>query len=528
MALLETKHLSFSYPEQKEECLNDISFTIEKGEFVLVFGETGCGKSTLLKQWKPSICPAGTRKGEVLFSSKSVETMNQRVEACKIGYVTQNPDQQIVTDRVWHELAFNLENLGIEEDEIRRRVAEIAVFFGITSWFHSSISQLSGGQKQILNLAAIMITRPELLLLDEPTSQLDPIATENFMNLLARIHTELGTTIVLAEHRLEEAYAKVNRCMFMENGKVLCFAKQHSVTKFLLEHHKEAFLLLPLQARFPAKIKQVYSISTISGAKQFVEQNIQKVMKQPADIGLSWDKKREILAFQHVWFRYEKNGTDILKDFSLQISEGQFLAIVGGNGQGKSTYLSLAAGIQRPYRGKVRKKKGAMVSLLPQNPQDLFWKDTVKEELTSISEKIEWVVEKLQIGELLDKHPYDLSGGQQQTVALGKVLLTKPDILLLDEPTKGVDQIRKKKLGKLFMQLNKEGITIIMVSHDVDFCATYAKQCGMIFDGRMTAFGDRHSFFLGQYFFTTTFLKICRNVYEGMIIEEEVYEYEMD
>ncbi|HAU85487.1 MAG TPA: cobalt ABC transporter ATP-binding protein [Lachnospiraceae bacterium] len=523
MAFLEAKNLSFRYATKDSFSLENVSFNIQKGEFILLFGETGCGKSTLLKQWKPSISPTGEKKGELRFNGKLLKELGQREEAWKIGYVSQNPDNQIVTDKVWHELAFTLENLGHPSDEIRKRVAEIAVYFGITGWFHKSVSQLSGGQKQILNLASVMIAKPELLLLDEPTSQLDPIATENFMNLLSRIHTELGTTILLAEHRLEEAYAKVDRCMVMEQGELICFDKVSQVAKYLFEEKKSAFALLPLQARLPILMKREYSIVTVGQAKRFIEENMEKASMNIENIAC--EKRVPVLSFQNVWFRYEKNGVDILRDFSLSIGKGDFLAIVGANGQGKSTFLQLAAGILKPYRGKVKSKASKGISLLPQNPQDLFLKSSVKEELLTVSEEIDEIAERLELTELLDKHPYDLSGGQQQMVGLAKVLLTRPEVLLLDEPTKGVDQLKKKKLGSLLQKLNRKGITIVLISHDVDFCAAYANKAGMVFDGVMTAVGERHTFFLNQYFFTTTCLKICREVYEGMIIEEEVLEY---
>lgn len=528
MALLKAEHMSFRHASADAFCLQDISFEIEKGEFILLFGETGCGKSTLLKQWKPSICPAGECKGRLCYQNEEVRCMDQRMEATQIGYVSQNPDNQIVTDKVWHELAFTLENLGIPSDEIRKRVAEIAVFFGITSWFHKSVKELSGGQKQILNLASVMIARPELLLLDEPTSQLDPIATENFMNLLKRIHMELGTTIILAEHRLEEAYPKADRCMVLKAGELICLATPDKTTEFLYQHRNiqepSAFELLPFQVRLPALLKKNFSTRTIGEAIRFVENNLlggsRIVDSVPETNGES------ILRFQNVWFRYEKNGLDVLRDFSLDIKRGDFLAIVGANGQGKSTFLQLAVNILKPYRGKIKKKEKIVVSMLPQNPQVLFTKNTVEEELLSITENIEDIIKKMELENVLKKHPYDLSGGQQQMTALAKVLLTKPDILLLDEPTKGVDQVMKQKLGALFKRLNQEGITIILVSHDVDFCAAYAKAAGMIFDGVISSIGEVHSFFTEQYFFTTTCQKICRSHYKGMITEQEVLSYE--
>ncbi|SES83545.1 ABC transporter ATP-binding protein [[Clostridium] polysaccharolyticum] len=531
MVLLEAEDLTFSYEGDGDGdgnvCLNQMSFQIEKGEFVLLFGPTGCGKSTLLKQWKPSLCPTGKRTGNVYFQGRNLELVSQREEASLIGYVSQNPDNQIVTDKVWHELAFTLENLGVPSAEIRSRVAETAVFFGMTEWFHKSIEELSGGQKQMLNLASVMITKPELLLLDEPTSQLDPIAMESFMNLLERIHRELGTTIFMVEHRLEEAYEKADRCMALEKGKVISFAKPCDVAKHLFLEKREGFELLPLQTRLPIYLKQEFSVRTVGEAKKFVEDNVKKVSKSDKGEGVNENQYLDdVLSFCNVWFRYEKKGKDIFRDFSITIKEGDFIGIIGANGQGKSTFLQLAAGIKRPYRGKVKKASAKNIAVLPQNPQTLFLKNTVKEELLVMGEDIDWIVKKLHLTEFLDRHPYDLSGGQQQLTALGKVLLTKPDILLLDEPTKGLDRIKKKKLGQLLTHLQTEGMTIILVSHDVDFCAAYARKIGMIFDGVLTGFTDCHSFFLPQYFFTTTCRKICREVYDGMISEEEVLEYE--
>lgn len=532
MELLEAEDLSFQYATAQSECLKEISFQLKKGEFVLLFGETGCGKSTLLKQWKPSICPSGKRSGNVRFEGESVQKIKQREEASYIGYVSQNPDNQIVTDKVWHELAFTLKNLGYKEQEIRKRVAEIAVFFGISSWFHKSIKELSGGQKQILNLASVMIAKPKLLLLDEPTSQLDPIATENFMNLLGRIHSEMGITILLTEHRLEQAYAKADRCMVLEHGRLICLDTVEATAEYLYRERKNAFSLLPLQARLPILLKENCSIRTIGEAKHFLEANC-------TGGKLEWKEEEKqkgecLVSLKNIWFRYDKNGEDVLRDFSLNIYQNDFLAIVGANGQGKSTFLQITAGILKAYKGKIvlagqgrkRKEQTVKLALLPQNPQSLFLKSTVREDLRSIAYEIDWVVERLHLEDLLDKHPYDLSGGQQQMVAFAKVLLTKPNLLLLDEPTKGVDMLKKKELGKLLKELNQEGMTIVLVSHDVDFCAAYAKTVGMLFDGVITSMGERHEFFMDQYFYTTTCLKICREVYEGMVVEEEVLQYE--
>ena len=221
MAFINFKDFHFTYPLAKRPALKQLNLTIEQGEFVVFCGVSGCGKTTLLKQLKQDLAPHGERSGRIFLNGQALDTLTERERAEKIGYVLQNPENQLVTDKVWHELAFGLENLGVEPSTIRRRVAEMANFFGIQGLFHHDTMHLSGGQKQLLNLASVMVMQPEVLILDEPTSQLDPIAATEFIQTLQKLNKELGLTILLVEHRLEEVYPLADRVVMLEQGKII-------------------------------------------------------------------------------------------------------------------------------------------------------------------------------------------------------------------------------------------------------------------------------------------------------------------
>ena len=573
MALFKIEKFSFKYHDQAQEVLNQIDLEIEEGSFVTICGKSGCGKTTLLRQLKPILSPYGHSKGTIYFKGEPIDRLDQRTQVMKLGYVLQNPEQQIVTDKVWHELAFGLESLGYDTQTIRLRVAEMASFFGITHWFYRSVHELSGGQKQLLNLAAVMAMQPEVILLDEPTAQLDPIAAKNFIEMLRRIHTELGITIILSEHRLEEVLPLTDKLIVMEQGKVLANGSVAEVGTVLAQSEHELFMAMPTAFKVAWKVeggKQNHVITVSEGRHWLREWNLRKQAAYHAVVnakaGLSEmpetienksikseskenkakeNKTKEngvinVLELKEVYFRYEKNSEDILKAVNYTFHKGHIHAIVGGNGTGKTTALTVIAGLNRPYRGKVQwNEKISRIMMLPQNPGDLFELPTVREELREIKESLmgnqkdeeirkaeETLLKKL-IGELelealLDMHPYDLSGGQMQSVALAKILLLRPEVLLLDEPTKGLDEPFKTKLGKLFRKLADEGMTIIMVSHDLDFCAKYSDECALFFDGSVISSGESKHFFLGNSFYTTAANRMSRGIIEGCVTCEEV------
>ena len=541
MALFTIQNLTFSYPDSPVPSLNHINLKIDKGEYVVLCGKSGSGKTTLLRHLKPVLTPYGSRTGEILFCGKPLEHLSASEQASKIGFVMQNPDDQIVTDKVWHELAFGLENLGTDPRIMRLRVAEMANFFGIQDWFYRDVSLLSGGQKQLVNLAAIMTLQPEVLILDEPTSQLDPIAASDFLNTLRKINLELGTTIIITEHRLEDIYHAADRVVVMENGCITADDTPQRVGEMLHTSGSEMFPALPTPVRvfYDTGAQGVCPLTVREGRKwlsnAFADRRL-KYIQPDESIKISADKN-VALEMKDVWFRYEKNTNDILRGVSLSVPAGSLYAIVGGNGTGKSTLLKTISGACKFYAGNLtilgrsikKYRAGELlencVAMLPQDPKSLFVKKTVREELEEMnpdSAVMESVILDCEIGHLLGKHPHDLSGGEQQRVALAKVLLTKPKILLLDEPTKGLDSFFKVKFSGILRKLQQQNITVIMVSHDIEFCAEYADLVSMFFDGQILTTDTPQRFFGDNSFYTTAANRMSRCVFTNAVTAKNV------
>lgn len=559
MALLEVKNLSFTYPRQPKDttepkpALSDVSLEIRKGEFMVLCGASGCGKSTLLRLLKRELAPEGEKSGEIIFCGREQSTLSEREAACEIGYVLQNPENQIVTDKVWHELAFGLENMGVPTPVIRRRVAEMACFFGIDDWFRKKTTELSGGQKQLLNLASILSMQPKLLILDEPTSQLDPIAASDFIHTLSKINKELGLTILLTEHRLEEVFPLADRVAVMDQGKLLFVESPrqagHELKKFDPNHRM--LLGLPSAVRIYQGLdaEDVTCPLTVRDGRNFIEENynntITRLEREPEK---KEEKDRPIaMRMKDICFRYEKEEPDVLDHVALTLYEGEVVSLLGGNGAGKTTLLSVISGTNRPYYGKIevfgkrlQKYRGKELYIrklasLPQNPQTVFLKMTVREDYeelakvlgckkSELEDKIQAVAQQLEITHLLDRHPYDLSGGEQQRAAIGKVLLLEPRLLLLDEPTKGIDAWSKRQLGNLLKDLRGQGITLLMVTHDVEFAAEVSDRCGLFFDHEITSVDTPEEFFCNNNYYTTAANRISRQQYENAITCEEVIE----
>ena len=517
------RNVDFTYPEGEKKALRNISFTVQQGEFVILCGPSGCGKSTLLRHLKSCLTPHGLFSGEIRYQGTLLSELSQREQAQQIGYVLQSPENQVVTDKVWHELAFGLESLGYDTPTIRRRVAEIAAFFGIENWFYKNVTELSGGQKQLLSLASVMAMQPGVLVLDEPTAQLDPIAAADFLALLGKINRELGTTIILTEHRLEEAFPFATRVIVMNEGAILCDDKPENVGLQLKDKGSGMFLAMPTAMRVWAAVEtNLPCPMTVRDGSNFLSQRVEEQALLPlAEKDSPVYPKDVTLECDDLWFRYEKDGPDVVKGFSLKLRKGEFYAILGGNGAGKSTTLKVISGLRSAYRGDVRLQ--GKLGHLPQNPQTLFVKRTVREDLYEVfrGEKIPKeqqdaevarITELCGLREFLDRHPYDISGGEQQRTALAKVLLTAPDILLLDEPTKGFDAEFKVTFALILRRLVAQGVTILMVSHDVPFCAEYAHKCGLFFDGSIVAEGTPREFFSGNSFYTTPANRMARHL----------------
>ena len=514
MAQIEIKNLTFTYAgeDKNTPAIRNISMNISRGDFIVICGKTGCGKSTLLRNLKPAIRPAGRTEGVVCYENKPIDEMDFRKQAQEIGFVMQNPEHQIVTDKVWHELSFGLENLGISTAKIRLRVAEMAEYFGITDWMEKSVEKLSGGQKQLMNLA-VMAMDPAVMVLDEPTAQLDPIEAENFIHTLKKINQDLGITIILSEHRLDIVLPEADRVFVMNQGEIVQQGNPQQIAEKIAEEDFLQFLPVSTRIYHMCGKTGIVPISVAQGRKWIEDQPIRS-----AKFCTSEKKKREeIIRCKNVWYRYEKKSEDIIKGLECHIYRGEIFAILGGNGTGKTTMLSLLAGIRNPYRGKIEKKGKS--GFLPQDVQTLFVRETVAEELEEVSGEI---IEEMELAPLKKKHPYDISGGQQQKVALAKVFQKNPDIFLLDEPTKALDPIYKKQLGKKLKQLSNEGKTVILVSHDVDFCGEYAHRCGLFANGKLTAVDNFREFFCANRFYTTTLHKIFRNKIKDVVRMEDI------
>ncbi len=569
---------SFAYPDGNDEsgrtylpdALRDTELHVRQGEFVVILGRSGCGKTTLLRQLKPSVTPVGKKKGQIIFDGKDICSLDDRMAASQIGFVWQDVNAQLVTDKVWHELAFGLESLGYDNGYVRRRVAEMGSFFGLGDIFHRKVMELSGGQKQLVNLASVMAMSPKVLVLDEPTSQLDPIAANDFINSLVRINRELGTTIIMTEHRLEDVLPVCNRSVVMENGRIIYDGDVRGFAESVRTKRIDRGLYLSM----PASVQIYMGLEKNSGKqlpltvpdarewlvdydRKFRENGgapvVPEIQNRGADEGVNGsenqadnaavdkgDKKRGavngqkdagcreehpvVCSLDEVSFRYERNTGDVLRQVSLDIYANEILMINGSNGCGKSTMLSLIANLYSPYSGKLRIAKNLRTGMLPQNPELLFTRRSVRDELIDANDRqqLAEIVRFCRLEELLDRHPYDLSGGEKQRLGLAKVLIADPDILLMDEPTKGLDNGFKMQLADMLRKLQKRGKTIVVVSHDIEFCAVAGDRVALLFDGEVAMVGDVRSYMSDNNFFTTAASRISRNILDGAVTVREV------
>ncbi len=539
MPYIHIQNLTFSYPGAETPVLQDINLTIRQGEYIVVCGRSGSGKTTLLRHLKSVLTPYGKRSGSILFGDTPLEQVPQITQASQIGYVMQNPQEQIVTDKVWHELAFGLESIGCDTATMRTRVAEMACYFDIQDWFHKDVATLSGGQQQLLNLASIMAMQPDILILDEPTSQLDPLAASDFLNTVRKINLELGTTVIITEHRLEDILPAADRVVVMEQGRIVGLDTPRALGRLLWQQNS------PMFAAMPTTVQIFYRSGgsgdcplTVREGRSWLGNTLPETPKYTTPPAPALKEKTTFaLELKDVWFRYEHNAQDVLRGVEISIPSRCIHAIVGGNGAGKSTFLKAICGNCKPYRGKVavfgknfKSYKPSelfrnCLAMLPQDPKSLFVKDTVQEDLQEVCKSLDRIQELAalcQIDTLLDRHPYDLSGGEQQRAALAKVLLTNPKLLLLDEPTKGIDSFFKETLAEILRKLNKLGVTIIMVSHDVEFCAKYADYVSMFFDGQVLTTHTPQTFFGGNSFYTTAANRVSRAFFQNAVTADDV------
>lgn len=575
MALLALDQVTFAYPDAARPALDGVSLVFSPGSYTVVAGPSGCGKTTLLRALKTPLAPAGRWEGTVLCDGAPLTEVPLRDQARRIGFVMQEPDAQIVCDSVEAELAFGLENVAAPREVIGLKVAEMASFFGIQPWLHRRTRSLSGGQKQLLNLAAVLALGPEVLVLDEPTSQLDPLAADEFLAAVRRVNRELGVTVIMAEHRLEGILSDADQLVVLQDGRVAAAGKPRAVATRLAAENS------PMAAALPAALR-VWA--AVDGAEGSGDADAGFLPPLTVREGRAWLGTRErchvsdegararyaenaptasgpvALRLRDVWFRYEREAPDVLRGFSLEARTGAVTALVGANGAGKSTALRAACGLSRPYRGtvevlgrKLRRRGGASAAadgaaLLPQDPTLLFAREMVREELADMlagtragapasdgvqpaaldpsdgQAALAEIAALCAIEPLMDAHPLDLSGGERQRVALAKVLLARPRLLLLDEPGKGVDAAFKAELGALLRQVAARGAAVLIASHDLDFCARWADETALVFDGAVAAAAPPCALFARADFYTTAASRMARGIVPDAVTVEDIVE----
>lgn len=538
MEIIKIDKLSFRYPDTEQYVLKDISLKIKTGEFVVICGPSGCGKTTLLSLLKKELAPVGEISGDILYANQLLNDYEERILIEDIGLVSQDPDNQIVMDEVMQEIVFGLENLGFTHFEMRKRVAEMVHFFGMEDLLKAKPSKLSGGQKQMLNLLSALILKPKVLLLDEPTSQLDPVAAKDLMIMLERLNQEMGMTIILVEHRLEDLFEIADRVYMMDQGEFIIQGSSREVVHSLYGNQNQAFIpYIPSISRLYMERERLPKKKNIPLT---IKESRQWLMTLPRKDHLDHPKikdqqnkqsKTPYLEFIDTYFQYDKDTPLILRNLSLQIERGEFFVLVGGNGSGKTTVLKACLGAIKPQRGKVhlkgqdihklkRKELSQRVAYLPQNPQTYFIHDTIEKEmeaevyrhhLDNGEDRIDEMLEQFDIKHLRGRHPLDCSGGEMQKAALACMLLGKPDVLYIDEPTKGLDPVSKIQFGIILSEIHKEGLTIVMVTHDIEFAAIHAQRCAIIFDGEIAITGSPEALFKGNYFYTTAINRATRN-----------------
>lgn len=530
MDALEVKQFGFTYAGAGEPALEGLDLNVGTGELALLCGPAGSGKTTLLRCLKQEISPVGERTGAI------------SLHASHIGYVAQSPENQLVMDTVRHELAFGLENLGLLPQVIRRRMAETVNFFGIGPWLGKKVSELSGGQKQILNLAAVTAMQPQLLLLDEPTAQLDPIAAGEFLQAVEKIRRELGITVLMSEHRLEEILSGADRVIWMEKGVIKMQGRPGEWAAWMEKQPFPMRGILPAPARIWGRLSETADsetacpLSVAQGriwAAEKADRNKTFICRRPDSAGGISGRDSEArgtaLKAGAVWFRYGRQEDFVLREASLEILRGEIHVVLGGNGSGKTTFLNLLAGVRKPQRGKIRIQEGLRPAMLTQNPKAMLTADSVQEELEELSGRFGYgekevgdMLERFQLRDVSGRHPYDLSGGEQQKTALAKLLLLRPDLLLMDEPTKGLDVFAKRELKTVLEELRREGRTVLMVTHDLEFAAEVADRCSMLADGEIVCTDQGKEFFASNLFYTTQTNRMMRGFADRCVVPEDV------
>lgn len=542
MAHLSVEGYGFSYPRSASAVLDDVTFSLERGEYVLVVGKSGSGKTTLLRSLKTALAPHGLTRGCILYGGEPLGAVPLRDQAAAIGYVGQDVDAQLVCDDVGHELAFGLENLGVDAEVIRARVAEMAAYLGLEPLIGRSVHDLSGGEKQLVNLASVMVMRPRLLLLDEPCAQLDPLAARTFIDAVSRMNRERGVTVVMVEHRAEEIFGLASRVLVIEGGRLAFDGAPAEAARWLLINDDPVVPSLPAAARIAFALDPRVSalpLDTGSGRLWFQGWFREHAVRTDATSRLEHPGRDEgacAIELREVSFRYAREMPDVLHRVRMSVPRGGIHAVIGGNGSGKSTLLEVMAGVLKPTAGRIlydgasHRRSGRSVALLPQEPIDLFAHDSVRASIEAAcavhGERAHVcaseLMERFDVSALAHHNPHDLSAGELQRAALVMVLLGRPDVLLLDEATRSLDAPAKRVLASLLRELADEGTTIVLSSHDMQFCAENVETVAVLFGGQVVAQRPVHALFADNAYYTTNPAIISRPYLTDAITVAEV------
>jgi energy-coupling factor transporter ATP-binding protein EcfA2 len=502
--MIQFEHLTYHYPDTESAILRDLSLEIEEGEFLLVIGPSGAGKSTLLRCLN-GLVPhfyGGTIAGQVRVAGRDPLALGPRGMADLVGFVLQDPEAQFVVDKVEDELAFALENQGLDPLLMRKRVEEALDQLNIADLRGRSVHTLSGGERQRVAIAAVMTLQPRVLVLDEPTSQLDPQAAEEVLDTLVKLNHDLGLTVILSEHRLERVVQYVDRILYLPGegqppilDEPRAVLQQVDLTPPLITLAK-ALGWSPL----PLTIKEGRKFASRQGTRPKAQGPIPQFPNSPITISV-----------QGLGFSY--NGHPALQDVSLEVHRGEFVALMGRNGSGKTTLLKQLVGLLKPDRGQVEVSNPQypislntrqatveeiirLVGYVPQNPNALLFNDTIRQELdfTRRGHRLppgdyRPLLDTLGLTAYADHYPRDLSVGERQRVALASILVAEPDILLLDEPTRGLDYPQKAALTTFLQQEKARGRTILMATHDVELVAQCADRVILLGDGQVVVDG---------------------------------------
>ncbi|MDO4153592.1 MAG: ATP-binding cassette domain-containing protein [Clostridia bacterium] len=521
MEVFTAKDLTFTYAGTQTPTLQNISFSVPENAFVLLYGASGSGKTTLLRLLKSELTPKGNRQGELLYREKPLSDLPQDISIREIAYTAQNPDTQQVSDYVKNELAFLPENLGLPQAEIQLKIAETVGFFGISDLYTRKIQTLSGGEKQLVNLAAACVGTPRVLLLDEPFAMLDAFGAERLLRAIVRLHQILGVTVLVTEHNIQPLLPYLTGVLVLENGRL----NEYRSADAFLRAYPDAAPSVTVPHLLGALCEHTVPPKTEAQARAVLQTAVPHLslpVKPPAAAPV-----KPILELKNASFRYMREGKDVLSDLSFSLGRGEIFAVIGANGAGKTTLLRVLSGENKPYSGKRKVFSDLKIAAVPQNPQACFAFETVAEVLNAASmpptpkalfhllndapstapaplPAVSDICKTLGIADTLAQNPFDLSAGQQQRVAFAAALLKNPDVLLLDEPTKGLDKQSKDALLPLLADWKKAGKALLLVTHDLDFAAACTDRCALLFDGHFVFSGESRAFFTHGDLYTST------------------------